>query len=97
MSFDSQDTAEDLQLRRRRMALTAIKGMAGERYLSVEDFRKELGQLLGVKPPGERWVRDLYRERDMPVRTVLNRYRMIPWNAALDWLRAEKLIPEENE
>lgn len=65
-----------------------------ERWLTVAAFREELQQEVGLpKPPSDRWVRECYRTRGMPSRLVMKRYRMIPWNGALRWLRAEGLIP----
>lgn len=67
---------------------------APERWLTVAAFRDELQAEIGLpKPPSDRWVRECYRSRGMPSRLVMKRYRMIPWNAALKWLRDEGLIP----
>jgi hypothetical protein len=70
------------------------KAEAPDRWLTVKAFREELAREVGLpKPPSDRWLRDCYRRRGMPSKLVMRRYRMIPWQAALKWLRDEGLIP----
>ena len=65
---------------------------AEERYLRPSAFCDELAQRFGIKAPSERWLR--YRIAEgMPSRKVLKRYRMIPVEPALTWLRDKDFIP----
>jgi hypothetical protein len=68
--------------------MTNVTPIRDEKLMRPQEFADHLGEMLNVPAPKTRWVSDRVRD-GMPGRLVLKRYRMIPVDAAIEWLRGE--------